>query len=85
VCYGFGVDDDTKTEPAGSPSEKHAMLTTAEAMAELHVSKATLFALMKSGALKSVLVGPRMRRIRRYELEEYIRGLPTSIPTKKAS
>lgn len=74
------MDDDTKIE---SPDEKPgAMMNTKQLMAELGVSKATLFAILKSGDLPSVLVGPRGRRVRRYDFDEYVRNLPTSIPAK---
>ncbi|HZL03757.1 MAG TPA: helix-turn-helix domain-containing protein [Cellulomonas sp.] len=54
------------------------MLSVAEVAAELGCGRDTVYTLLASGQLPSVLVGERLRRIRRPDLERYIEGLPTS-------
>jgi len=51
------------------------LLTVDEAMAALKVSRWTLYNLIRSGELRSVIVGTRCRRIPRGALEEYIARL----------
>ena len=50
------------------------MLTAEEAASELRLGRSTVYELMASHALKFVKVG-RARRIRRADLEEYVRSL----------
>lgn len=51
------------------------LLTPEEAAEELRVSRRTIFDLLKSGALESVLLGYRSRRIPRAALLAYIESL----------
>ncbi|TNY38091.1 helix-turn-helix transcriptional regulator [Thermomonospora catenispora] len=51
------------------------LLTVPEAMARLKVSRWTLYKLMRSGELASVVVGDRCRRIPRQALDAYIARL----------
>lgn len=54
------------------------MLSVSEVAAELGCGRDTVYTLIASGQLASVLVGERLRRIRRPDLERYIAGLPLS-------
>lgn len=47
------------------------LLTVPEVMAELRIGRNAVYDLMKSGRLRSFLIGSR-RRIRRSALDEYI-------------
>lgn len=51
------------------------MLTVPEVMATLKVSRWTVYELIRSGELTSVLVGKRCRRIPRSALEAYVARL----------
>ncbi|WP_308170231.1 helix-turn-helix domain-containing protein [Acrocarpospora catenulata] len=51
------------------------MLTVPEVMAVLKVSRWTVYSLIRSGELRSVLVGTRCRRVPRTALEEYVSRL----------
>ena len=51
------------------------MLKVSEAAVELGVSESTLFGLLKAGKIRSVLLGPKIRRIPRTELEAYVQRL----------
>ena len=48
------------------------LLTTAEAMHELRISRATLFKLLRDNEIESFLLAPKARRIPRWALREYI-------------
>jgi excisionase family DNA binding protein len=65
------------SQPAVSP-EVRMMLTVSEVAAELGCSRDTVYALIASGSLPSVLIGERLRRIRRLDLERFIEELPAS-------
>ena len=51
------------------------MLTVPEVMAKLKVSRWTLYALIRSGELASVVVGERCRRIPESALSDYVTRL----------
>lgn len=48
------------------------LFTPERATAELGVSRTTLFTLLKTGEIRSILIGPQIRRIPRTEIEAYI-------------
>jgi excisionase family DNA binding protein len=48
------------------------MMTPKEAADELRISRSALFGLLKSGAIRSALIGPQIRRIARADLVEYV-------------
>lgn len=48
------------------------LLTVEEAAAELKVCKSTMFKLIRSGEVESILLGAHSRRVPRAKLEEYI-------------
>jgi excisionase family DNA binding protein len=52
------------------PSDR--LLTVPEAMDRLQVSRVTLYQFIGSGALPSVLLGKRLRRIRQRDLDRFI-------------
>ena len=58
-----------------APTHETLLLTPEEAAEELRVSRRTIFDLLKSGALESVLLGYRIRRIPRTALVAYIESL----------
>ena len=66
------------TARAGEISGNRMMLSVADVAAELGCGRDTVYTLLASGRLPSVLVGERLRRVRRRDLEQYIAGLPTS-------
>jgi hypothetical protein len=67
--YGSGVAANTRT-PEKPPS---LLLTVQEAAVELRVSKSTMFSLLdKPGGVPSMLLAPKIRRVERAVLEEYI-------------
>ncbi|MFF4419100.1 helix-turn-helix transcriptional regulator [Streptosporangium sp. NPDC001559] len=51
------------------------MLTVPEVMAKLKVSRWTLYSLLRSGELASVVVGVRCRRIPESALSDYVTRL----------
>lgn len=51
------------------------MLTVPEAAVELRISESKMYALIKADDIKSVLVGPKSRRVPRTEIEAYIARL----------
>ena len=61
------------------------MLSVADVAAELRCGRDTVYALLSSGRLPSVLVGERLRRIRRPDLERYVAGLPARLPSNGRS
>ena len=56
------------------------MLSIGEVAAELGCGRDTVYALIASGHLASVLVGERLRRIRREDLRAYVETLAPSFP-----
>jgi excisionase family DNA binding protein len=60
------------------PSDR--LLRIPEVQERLQKGRADVYALLKSGALPSVLLGPRSRRIRESDLDAYIAGLPNDRP-----
>ena len=58
-----------------APRER-MMLSVNEVAAELGCGRDTVYTLLASGRLQSVVVGERLRRIRRPDLEQYIASLP---------
>jgi len=61
-------------------SRTRMMLSVPEVAAELGCGRDTVYALLASGRLPSVLIGERLRRIRRQDLEQFIAELPASPP-----
>jgi excisionase family DNA binding protein len=64
-------------EHHGSPGPR-MLLSVAEVAAELGCGRDLVYALLASGRLPSVLIGERLRRIRRDDLEAYVAGLPVT-------
>jgi excisionase family DNA binding protein len=60
------------------PSDR--LLRIPEVQERLQKGRADVYALLKSGALPSVLLGPRSRRVRQSDLDAYIAGLPDERP-----
>ncbi len=54
------------------------LLSVAEVATELGCGRDLVYALLASGRLPSILIGERLRRIRRGDLEAYIEGLPAA-------
>jgi len=52
-------------------------LTIAETAEILHVSKQKVYAIVKTGELKVIKLGPRSNRIAKSSLEEYIKNKTT--------
>lgn len=65
------------------------VLSPKQAMKALGVSKATLFGLLRTGELPSILLGPRIRKIRIEEIDAYLdrktAEQAASHPERKAS
>ena len=55
--------------------EKPTLLRVPLAAAELDISESALYEIMKAGKIRSVLLGPKIRRIPRTELEAYVQSL----------
>ncbi|GIG57755.1 hypothetical protein Lfu02_21270 [Longispora fulva] len=60
------------------------LLTVEEAAGLLRIGRTNVYALIKTGELKSVPVG-RLRRIRPADLENYVRNLATDLPPLHAA
>jgi excisionase family DNA binding protein len=56
------------------------LLSVAEVAAELGCGPDTVYRLMTSGALPSVIVGSRLRRVRREDLRAYVDSLAVTWP-----
>jgi excisionase family DNA binding protein len=56
------------------------LLKIEEARARLRVSRERLYEYLRAGQLPSVSLGPRSRRIRETDLDEFIRCLPGDLP-----
>lgn len=54
------------------------MLSVPEVAAELGCCRDTVYSMLASGRLPSVLIGERLRRVRRQDLEQFIAELPAS-------
>ncbi len=57
------------------------LLSVTEVAAELGCGRDTVYALLTTGALPSVRLGDRLRRIRRHDLEAFVAELRPSRPT----
>ena len=70
------------TSPAPSAPPQRLLLSVAEVAAELGCGRDTVYALLSSGALPSVRLGGRLRRIRRADLNRYVDALAESTPSR---
>ena len=70
------------TTPAPATPPQRLLLSVAEVAAELGCGRDTVYALLTSGALPSVRLGGRLRRIRRTDLTAYVESLATSSPSR---
>ena len=68
-------------EHRGSPGPR-MLLSVAEVAAELGCGRDTVYRLMTSGALPSVIVGGRLRRVRREDLRAYVDSLAVTWPAQ---
>jgi excisionase family DNA binding protein len=60
------------------PALRPLLLKVPEACLVLGCSRSKLFALMKSGEITGVMLGPRQRRVAYAECEAYVAGLVAS-------
>jgi excisionase family DNA binding protein len=60
--------------PATEPLDPPMLLTPEEAARELRVSRSRMFEMIGAGAVDSILIGPRQRRVIRASLVEYIQA-----------
>jgi excisionase family DNA binding protein len=65
---------------AATDTPPRMLLSVAEVAAELGCGRDTVYTLLGNGALPSVLVGARLRRIRRPDLQAFVASLEPSIP-----
>ncbi len=70
------------TAAAPSTPPQRLLLSVAEVAAELGCGRDTVYALLTSGALPSVRLGGRLRRIRRTDLTTYVESLTASTPSR---
>ena len=70
------------TTPAPATPPQRMLLSVAEVAAELGCGRDTVYALLTSGALPSVRLGGRLRRIRRTDLAAYVESLAASTPSR---
>jgi excisionase family DNA binding protein len=56
-------------------ADSTSMLEVPDVQRKLKVSRSTVFSLIRSGELRSVLIGGRCRRVPVAALEDYIRSL----------
>ena len=70
------------SSPAPSAPPQRLLLSVAEVAAELGCGRDTVYALLTSGALPSVRLGGRLRRIRRADLNRYVDTLAESTPSR---
>ncbi len=70
------------TTPAPATPPQRMLLSVAEVAAELGCGRDTVYALLTSGALPSVRLGGRLRRIRRTDLTTYVESLTASSPSR---
>lgn len=73
------------TAPTAAADATHLrmLLTVAEVAAELGCCRDTVYQLLTSGALPSVRIAGRLRRIRRTDLHTYITTLTPSSPARR--
>ena len=69
------------TVPPPTPPQR-LLLSVAEVATELGCGRDTVYALLTSGALPSVRLGGRLRRIRRTDLTDYVDSLTVSKPSR---
>ncbi|NCD16204.1 MAG: DNA-binding protein [Actinobacteria bacterium] len=67
---------------APSAPPQRMLLTVAEVAAELGCGRDTVYALLTTGALPSVRLAGRLRRIRRTDLTTYVASLAASTPSR---
>lgn len=70
------------TASAPSAPPQRLLLSVAEVAAELGCGRDTVYALLATGALPSVRLGGRLRRIRRSDLTAYVESLAASTPSR---
>ena len=70
------------TTPAPATPPQRLLLSVAEVAAELGCGRDTVYALLTSGALPSVRLGGRLRRIRRADLTRSVDALAESTPSR---
>lgn len=70
------------TTPAPASPPQRMLLSVAEVAAELGCGRDTVYSLLTSGALPSVRLGGRLRRIRRTDLASYVDSLTASTPSR---
>jgi len=70
------------TTPAPAAPPQRMLLSVAEVATELGCGRDTVYSLLTSGALPSVRLGGRLRRIRRTDLTAYVESLATSSPSR---
>ena len=70
------------SSPAPSAGAQRLLLSVAEVAAELGCGRDTVYALLTSGALPSVRLGGRLRRIRRTDLTTYVESLTATTPSR---
>ena len=70
------------SSPAPTAPPQRMLLSVAEVAAELGCGRDTVYALLTSGALPSVRLGGRLRRIRRADLNRYVDTLAESTPSR---
>lgn len=66
------------TAPSEAVPAQRMLLSVAEVASELGCGRDLVYTLLASGRLPSVLIGERLRRIRRDDLEAFIGGLPVT-------
>lgn len=64
--------------PSEAAPAQRMLLSVAEVASELGCGRDLVYTLLASGRLPSVLIGERLRRIRRDDLEAFIGGLPVT-------
>lgn len=64
-----------KAAPLAINADEARLLTADEAAALLNIGRAKMAELINSGAIKSVEISPRIRRIRMAALQQYVDSL----------
>ena len=72
----------TTATAAGDTCAPRMLLSVAEVAAELGCGRDTVYRLLASGALPSVTVAGRLRRIRRDDLLAYVNRLTVTRPSR---
>ena len=75
-----GTTPGTLGEPASAPSVQtsepkpvpHALVTVEGAAAYLSIGRSTMFELLREGEIPSLTIGPRQRRIRVTDLDDFV-------------